>query len=369
MTQSVILNSSVSDIDPTIYYIVDDRKTLSRNQALLWAGGDIDRIYFYFMDQVWDNADWPNPPTESFKDLCDQRCRNLRQRYDWLCLWLSSGYDSQTILNSFIRSGVRIDEIAFMDRTTYHADLEIPFIVESAKTYQKFHNPKLRITPVEIDYKYTVDLYQQLGENWILEPGATLRFSNSTASNIQRFNNQVVRSKLSTPGRRADIYGKEKPRLDLMNGHWYMRITDHSMADNINSDTVYFYISADMPELHIKQCHMVIDWFESLPNISHELVHEIQSHATQYYMQWNIAGGRDLVPNLNSRYGKDKLSFRQDDLSPDSLKLLKYVHSDQTKVYHIYQGAKSNLENSVGTNIGKPCLSKPHLIRPFKQVL
>ena len=205
MSQSVILNSGINDHDPTIYYIVDGQKTQSRNQALLWAGGNLDRVYFYFMDCVWDHADWSHPPTDSFKDLCDQRCRNLRQQYDWLCLWLSSGYDSQTILNSFIRSGVQIDEIAFMNRTTYYQDLEIPFIVESAKNYQKLHNPKLRITPVEIDYEYNINLYQQLGENWILEPGATLRFSNSTASNIQRFNNQVVRSRLSTPGRRADI--------------------------------------------------------------------------------------------------------------------------------------------------------------------
>ena len=365
MTQHIIVNSGIGNSNYDFYYKVDGQTTLSRNQALLWAGGQLDRIQYYFMDDVWDQIDWSQCPSESFEDMCDRRCRELREKYDWLCLWLSGGYDSQTILASFIRSGVRLDEIAYMDRT-YFTDLEIPIIIESAKNYQKYHNPKLKITPTQIDHNYTFNFYRNLGEDWILKPGASPRFTKSVATMIQRFNNQVVRNRVYTPGRRADIYGKEKPSVSLYDGHWYMQVYDRIIEDNIGGVSVNFYLCSDMPEFYVKQCHMVIDWMETLPNVDNILVHSIQSNVEEWYVAWNRACGRIPLSNFNTANGITKRYFNRSDTSPDGQRLVDHARSDLQNVYQIWQGAKSNLLSSTGLNdlVEVRLWSKSWAIRP-----
>lgn len=368
MTQHVIVNSGIGNADYDFYYQVDDQITLSRNQALLWAGGQLDRIHYYFMDDVWDQMDWSQCPSESFEDMCDRRCRELRAQYDWICLWLSGGYDSQTVLASFIRAGVRIDEIAHMDRTDYYADPELPFIIESSKNYQKYHNPKLRITAAPIDHNYTFDFYRGLGEDWIFQPGAAPRFSKSTCAVIQRFNDQVVRNRLSTPGRRADIYGKEKPMVKLGNdGHWYMQAYDRIIEDNIGGVSVNFYLCSDMPEFYVKQCHMVIDWMETIPDINQGIVHAIQSNVEKWYMAWNLACGRIPLSDFNTANGITKRYFNRTDNSPDGQGLLSHAESDLQKIYRIWKGAKENLLSSTGLDniVDVRLWSKAWPIRPF----
>jgi hypothetical protein len=366
MTQHIIVNSGIGNNNYDFYYKVDDQTTLSRNQALLWAGGKLDRIEYYFMDDVWDKIDWSQCPAESFEDMCDRRCRELRAKYDWLCLWLSGGYDSQTVLASFIRAGVRIDEIAYMDRT-YFTDPEIPSIIESSKNYQKYHNHKLKITATTIDYNYTFDFYRTLGEDWIFQPGASPRFTKSVGTMIQRFNDQVVRNRLSTSGLRADIYGKEKPWVTLYEGQWYMQAYDRMIEDNIGGVSVNFYLCADMPEFYVKQCHMAIDWMETIPGINQDIVTAIQFNAEEWYMAWNLACGRVPIANFDCANGITKRYFNRSDTSPDGNKLLNHAQNDLADVYHIWQGAKSNLLSSTGLdnlmNIG--IFSNSWLIRPF----
>ena len=366
MTRHIIVNSGIGNSNYDFYYKVDDQTTLSRNQALLWARGQLDQIHYHFMDDVWDKIDWSQCPLESFENMCDRRCRELRDQYDWLCLWLSSGYDSQTVLASFIRAGVRIDEIAYMDRT-YFTDPEIPFIIESSKNYQKYHNPKLKITAASIDHDYTFNFYRSLGDDWIFQPGASPRFTKSVGAMIQRFNDQVVRNRVHTPGRRADIYGKEKPMVALRDGQWYMQAYDRIIEDNIGGVSVNFYLCADMPELYVKQCHMVIDWMETLPDINQDIVHSIQCNREEWYMAWNLACGRIPISDFDAANGITKKYFNRSDNSPDGEKLLRQAQCDLTDVYHIWKGAKSNLLSSTGLDdlIYVKIYSKPWNIRPF----
>jgi len=373
MTQ-FISNSDIGGEFREFYYLVDDQqKTLSRYQAMLWAGGDINRIRFYFMDDVWDGYDLTAPPTETFEELCVQRCRDLRDRYDWLCLWLSAGYDSNTVLDSFIRAGIAIDEIAYMDRL-YFPDVEKPFIEEAAASYKKYHNPRVRITRLPIDHSYTFDFYRQHGEDWILQPGALPRFSKSTAAMIQSFNENVVRNKLSTPGRRADIYGKEKPRVDLEDGYWYMKSPDQMMEDNLGGVNVNFYTCSEFPKLYVKQCHMAIDWFETITDgpIQPEHVQGIQWSNAGYYMDWNLACGRIPVASHLSAHAITKHLYTRDSRSPDSLSMLNQIKSDEKDLYYTFQRPLWNLYDTITKisgqekfNLDARIWSKKWPIRPY----
>ena len=202
------------------YYQIGNHNTVSKNEAFMLANGDVDKISFYQQNHIWDNVNLSVEPTQSFSSLCEENCKLYRQHYDHVCLWLSGGYDSQTILQSFINSGALIDEIAFMDRSEYYYDPEVPFIEQSIKNYQQYHNPRVKINRVKIDLKYHENFYNKYSESiWYLGPGSNLRYTKSTANYIHNFHDEFVQSKIKQHTR-VDIYGKDKPKLDLKNNKW-----------------------------------------------------------------------------------------------------------------------------------------------------
>lgn len=353
--------------NPDYHYIVDGQKTNSKNQALLWAGGDIARIHFYNMEHVWDKVDWTEP-TETFEQLCDKRCRQLREQYDHLCLWLSAGYDSQTILASFIRAGIKIDEISFMHRGEYYDDPEIPFVLDTINYYKKHHNPKLRVQLADIGYEYTKNYYLKLKDNWILQPtDGSVRLSKSIASSVQNHHEGILRNRDATSGSRADIYGKEKPKLNLYQGNWYMQSNDAAVRDVMDAPVEQFYITEHLPELHIKQCYMGIRFFESIPDISHELVHQIQSMDRQYYQNWNLALGRIPVASPMSQHGELKTHFSNGPNSFDGSRVLKHFQSTGHTVNRYFQAGIDLMKNALpeGTNLHPTLLGRQWLIRKF----
>lgn len=351
--------TEIGGFDPDYHYIVGDQRTSSKNQALLWAHGDVSRIHFYCLEHVWDEANWQHEPTEPIQELCENRCKQLRQQYDWICLWLSGGYDSQTVLQSFINAGARVDEIAYMDRLDYYQDPEVPYILAAANHYKQHHNPNVKIFQAPIDYKYTKKVYDSLGEEWLLEPGWCHRPSKSIAPFIQRFSDDVVRQRLTTAGRRADIYGKEKPKLDLYDNKWYMSVNDLTVGDSIGADIVEFYTTKDMPELHVKQCYLAIRFFESLPECSHDLVHRVQSNDKEYYQRWNLSLGRKLIHCDVSQHGINKFYFNQTVNSPESQKLVNQFRTEQPSTIGMFISTYNNLLSSInGTNPNSAINSK-----------
>jgi hypothetical protein len=350
--------TEVGGVDLDYYYIVGDNKTSSKNQALLWANGDKSKIYFYCMDNVWDNTAWHVEPEKSINQLCQERCIQLRGQYDWLCVWLSGGYDSQTVLQSFIDAKIPIDEIAYMDRLDYYNDPEVPFILSAVENYKRLHNPNVRLFRAPIGYQYTRDVYQKLGDEWILEPGWCHRPSKSIAPFIHRFSDDVVRRRISTKGRRADIYGKEKPKLDFADGKWFYCNTDITFGDSIGADIIGFYTTPDMPELNVKQCYLAIKFFESLEECSHQVVHEVQSNTSKYYERWNLSLGRKIIDCTVSKHGINKFYFNQKIDSPESALLIKHFQTEDNTVAMIGDSYTNFLTGINGTDPNKPIISK-----------
>jgi hypothetical protein len=361
-----MIKSEIGGFDPDYYYVVDGHKTTSRNQALLWAGGDIKKIYFYCLEHVWDHANWALEPDEDISVMCQKRCHQLRDNFDWLCLWLSGGYDSQTVLKSFIDSGVKLDEIAFMDRSEYYNDPELPIIIAAINNYKKYHNPHLKVFRVDTGYNYTNNVYKKLKEDWVLEPGCCFRPSKSIAPFLQRYHDDVVRTRTTAKGSRADIYGKEKPKLNLYQDKWYMCVNDLTVGDSAGADIIEFYTTKDYPELHVKQCYLAIKFFESLVNCSHELVHQIQSNDPTYYQQWNTSLGRTLVPDFISRNGINKFYFTQSLHSPESKKIIRHMQSEKNNVLNMFMHSMDTFVSAINDfSITSPIMSKSWYICDF----
>ena len=93
--------------------------------------------------------------------IAKKRCDYLRINCDWLVLWLSSGYDSNTVLKYFIESDNKIDEIIVYQRNQLF-DNEYITALEIAKNYKKYSNPKLKITWLPMSYDHMIEIYEKL---------------------------------------------------------------------------------------------------------------------------------------------------------------------------------------------------------------
>ena len=82
-------------------------------------------ITFYFFDDIFANLNWEVEPVLSYDYLLEQRAKQLRDSYDYLRLWYTSGSDSETILQTFLKHNIYIDEIAVAKNPFTESDREL----------------------------------------------------------------------------------------------------------------------------------------------------------------------------------------------------------------------------------------------------
>jgi hypothetical protein len=286
-----------------MYFQVVEQKTYNRNQAIVWADGDIDNIKLYWMDEVWDQVDWSKPPTRSWADLMRERCWQVRDKADVLGVSYSGGYDSQTIVDHMIINRVPLDELQ-INIKRYHPHPEGETTPILAQKIKDNHYPNLRIRAIEIGLDYMLDIYRNYGEDWLFKQDTgRLHFTQTVRSS--QVNHNQEHSRLLDIQRIVMCEGIEKPRLFIKDGWWVTGYIDDALIHTLNTPYEHFYISRDLPELHVKQVWMMIDWMES-QNIStvpklENFMHDVQKHKDNYiYEAWNLAVGRNPVHHVNS---------------------------------------------------------------------
>lgn len=354
-----------------IYWQVENKKTKSKGQALLWAQGDLSKIKFYFYDEEWKNEDFTLEPTESFAELAKKRCSYLRNTCDWLVLWLSSGYDSNTALKYFIESGNKIDEIIIYQRNALF-DNEYVFALQAAENYKKYFNLLVKITYFSVPYDHTKEIYEKLKYDYVNQPGLSVRFT-KTSPSWQVLHHSAVLSVLENyKNKRIDVCGFEKPKVLLQENKWYAFVPDSSVYDSGISDrlTGFFIDVADF-KFYIKQHFMVIRWFEHLKNFTPELIHKIQSSQI-HYKEWNLACGRIPIYSDYSVYAAGKKFFTNNIQSEDSKPYID--HFKENKIFDYYQQGIESIKQYCKWWSGKEDLdthttiiSKPKFIKNYEK--
>lgn len=354
-------------MDNFIGYIVDGKKFTSKHQALQAANYDSSKVYFYFMEQVWDHVDWTKEPDLSWDQLMAIRCQQLRNKYQHLCLWFSGGWDSTAILQAFVKNNIPLDEIIIFDRT-YMQDDEVDDAKRYANHVKNTVWPDLKITIAEISFKDTLVPYTIVKDDWLDLPGANYRFSKNHRSLIHEYNPHVLRSKDQSKGKsRCDIEGRDKPRVHIHDNNWYTFSLDTVCHLAIDSPVELFYFSADLPELHIKQTWMSIHWFESLKDFSTELVHRVQK-GDLFYQEWNRAIGRCCVENQSALNGLQKFQVIESINNQECAKLEDYAEKELGYIWKMYQQGVQHLKTmtrdvdeseTVKISTGKSYLIKP----------
>lgn len=239
-------------------------------------------LTWHFNDEEFSKFDWTFEPPGDIRDYYYKRARQLREKYDYLILNLSGGGDSTTVLYSFVHQGLLIDEVIVRhsgignskyspNKLNYDPSNEFSEFEYAAKPLLKWLaniSPRTKITI----HDFSEDIISKdivWDENFIhwtgdyVTPGCIVRYNHATNINHLRTFDQ---------GKRVGIiFGTDKPRIIFQKEDVNVLFLDrpvHSATPALvnngytNTEVELFYWSPELPELVIKQAHIIKRWFE-----------------------------------------------------------------------------------------------------------
>lgn len=286
-------------------------------EAILEANQSGSWIEWDYHDAIFGQHDWAIEPPVSLMDLYKERAIQLRESYDHLVLFYSGGVDSWNILKTFIDNNIRLDEIymfgAFQAEEKKYRELgsskepgyytrEIQQSLPLVKKLAEERKIKVNV------YDWTTHILEAANDpDWIWTAG--VRFDptcmvRSKFHKVFREHNELLHR-----GKKVGfVYGVDKPRLLRDDSKIYFAFLDVIMTTGTlpTNDILgeywendeYFYWTPNLPELAIKQSHVVVNWLRSQNKI-HLIKHmsDIGSfHDESYYQEVN----RSIYPHWNS---------------------------------------------------------------------
>jgi hypothetical protein len=266
-------------------------------------------IEWDYHDAVFNKSQWNVEPNESLDELYRQRALQLRDAYDHLVLFYSGGVDSWYILNAFIKNNIKLDEIymygAFsaeekmydklkFDRSPGYYTREIKHSYPLLKKIAEEKNIKVNL------YDWGQDMIDAASErDWFLETGTRYdptAMARGKFHQVFRHHNEIIHK-----GKRlAFLFGVDKPRLLRDDNSIYFSFLDIIIPRGAltTSDITgaywenyeYFYWSPNLPELLIKQSHIITQYLKltnQLALIPH--INDVgKSHGEEYYRAVNF---------------------------------------------------------------------------------
>ena len=261
------------------YYVCGPMKTYRKWEAIAEHQRTGIHPTWYFNDDVWGACDWRIEPESDLRDLYRLRAQQLRENYDYLVLWYSGGADSNTALEAFVENNIHLDEVvswtnysATGDRFDFCNGEIFNVAVPKIKKIQQ-DQPWLKLRILDI-CDSLVAFFQdaKTGTEWIYDTNVVSAAINAARP---RLISQVREwQELAHQGKRiALITGTDKPRIyQHDDGRWSFRfidIFDNSVtpAQQIANSEVYtpefFFWSPDLPQIIIKQSHVVKKWLRN----------------------------------------------------------------------------------------------------------
>tara|TARA_R110001592_G_scaffold131376_3_gene345115 strand:+ start:39 stop:1151 length:1113 start_codon:yes stop_codon:yes gene_type:complete len=224
-------------------------------------------IHFDLYDSKFLDFDWAYDDPESFESILARRCKQLRDTHRYIRLFYSGGHDSHTMLLSFLQSNTHVDEIVIniysywqtskrehvddytrdhpLNREQFRA--AIPFIKKISSTIPK---TKITIETLTGDYLNSSEDFT-----------STIQQNSMDITVDKILHRKMLFGEDKTHGA-VNLLGAEKPRLKRVDGRYYWYCLDNNITGTGTHDTQseMFYITPGMPELHRKQCHMMLRW-------------------------------------------------------------------------------------------------------------
>lgn len=271
------------------HWIVNGQRTSSQIDAWRAARGTGKNPYFYFYDDEYDKLDWTTEPTESWEQLCLERCTQLRQQYNKLSLFYSAGRDSHHILRCFFHFKIPLDEILLLNLKTNHIRqdelirLIYPQVHEFLRTY-----PNTKVTVVDVGVEEFDDYFV---DDWLEKPATALTHGKFQPTNFSYYVKKILHADEPSHG---IILGVDKPRIILEDGKYYSTVIDKTIETFITDipNIEFFYYSPYMPKIHLKQSWMTLN------------------HIERVYGSSNIYTPEQVDPLINVKLGAPATTFK-----------------------------------------------------------
>ena len=264
-------------------YRVGDFKFYSKLEAIEMHAKTGIHPHWDFNESVFGSYDWTKEPEQSLTDLYAARAQQLRNKYDYIVLMFSGGADSTNVFDTFLSNNIYIDEVAsfhnYSVTNNYNSffGAEVNQVVRPKIKLLKEKYPWIRhriidVGELELEYFST-----EFSKNWLYELNSILCPSGvareSLALKIKEWRDIIESGK-----KLCLIYGSDKPRVFHKNGQYVFTFADiidntctvKSMSGLQPYTDELFYWTPDMPEICIKQAH-IVKRYMSQPNIENAL--------------------------------------------------------------------------------------------------
>lgn len=219
------------------------------------AGSHNLSMRFNMYDHAFDSTDWSQEPDVSWDQLLDIRARQIAEKNKPIVLYFSGGTDSYTIYKVFERNHIPLHAIYLRIR---------PDNAEGTwdKVYKLFDSGLYNTgTKLIIDDDYTKSLATAYSSpDWLWSGGLRQFFGMLSPD---RYTHDYIQSTLGRDDF-ISVIGYEKPRLKITPDAVYSYQDDDNYCRLMslpNFDS--FYISPDLPELHVKQSYMLLKHIRS----------------------------------------------------------------------------------------------------------
>lgn len=215
-------------------------------------------LHFNLYDSVFDHCDWSQEPETSWDQLLDMRAHQIAAKNKPIVLNFSGGTDSYTVYKVFERNKIHIDILNIRLHPGQRENNRFREVYEFLN--QGIYDPLTRI----VTRTDSADLYRDVYSNpyWIFEKGARYHWG---AIGSGDYIAEKYLSEILGTDDFISIIGLEKPRIVFQNSQVYSTQDDENYPRVMSNKTLdCFYISPDLPELHVKQSYMLLNYIKSL---------------------------------------------------------------------------------------------------------
>ena len=240
-----------------MYYEVGPEATRFTNKFLAahHAGSKNLDMRFNMYESAFDSTDWSRDPTLSWDQLLDIRARQIEAKNRPIVLYFSGGTDSYTIYKVFERNNIPLDAV-YLRKRPDHAEGTWDQVHElfSAGLY----NRGIKLIVDDDHAKSLVSAYSSPDWAWASGLRQIFGILSPDSYTHDHIRNAIGRDDF------ISVIGYEKPRLRITPDAVYSYQDD----DNYNrimsiSGVDCFYISPELPELHVKQSYMLLNYIKS----------------------------------------------------------------------------------------------------------
>lgn len=267
---------STSHGDRYGYYQIGNAKSYSKIDLIDMHHRMPQAWHWNYNNEFFGSYNWSQEPAANIDELYRRRALQLREKYDYLVLYYSGGYDSTNVLYSFLDNNIPIDEICVYYSS--HDCVSNQYLELNSVTWQKIQRlqdqyPNLKVR--KIDYSEQIINWTQSIDQ--LGYGGNLldMFGNMLSINrliVDQFYDTVDdwKALLEQGKKLAWVTGGDKPMLRYIDGQWIFNFHDailHSpitplrqIIDQGNIGTYELFYWAPEPEcadIIIKQCHLI----------------------------------------------------------------------------------------------------------------